>query len=122
MIRIERNLAEGAGAGTAVTGGGRAGGRNTEVVLPLTIVGQGDGGLAVEGVFHTCPGDLHDLGRIEVVVFDAAQDITALGRGANAQRIRRVILPDAFVAAKELERVPGIFGSDHNGGVVGHDA
>jgi hypothetical protein len=48
----------------------------------------------------------HDLGRIEILVFDAAQEIAALGRSANAQGVRRVSLPDVFVAAKELERVP----------------
>jgi len=122
IIRIERNLVEAARAGTAETGGRRAGRRNTEVVLPLTIVGQSDVASAVVSVFHARPEDLHDLGRIKILVFDAAQEITALGRGANAQRVRRVKLLDVFVAGKELERVPGIFGSDHNGGVVGHDA
>jgi hypothetical protein len=38
MIRIQRNLLERARAGTAETGGDRAGRRYTEVVLPLTIV------------------------------------------------------------------------------------
>src|SRR4029077_3447824 len=122
MIRIERNLVEVARAGSAETGGGRAGRWNTKVVLLQTIVGQSDVGFAVVGVFHTRPVDLHDLGRIKILVFDAAQEITALGRGANAQRVRRVILPDVFVAAKELKLLPGIFGSDHNGGVVCHDA
>src|SRR6202166_189452 len=122
MIRKERNLIEIAGAGTAEPGGGRAGRRNTVVVLPQTIVGQSDVGFVVVSVFHARPRDLHGLGRIKIVVFDAAQEITALGRGANAQRVRRVSLPDVFVAAKELERVPGILGSDHDGGVVGHDA
>src|ERR1700722_2038961 len=122
MVGIERNLVEGARAGTAETGGGRAGRGNTVVVLPQTIVGQSDVGFAVVSVFHTRPRDLHGLGRIKIVVFDAAQEITALGRGANAQRVRRLSLPDVFVAAKELERVPGILGSEHNGLVVGHDA
>src|SRR6202043_1063969 len=121
MIRIARNLVEEARAGSAETAG-RASRRNTEVVLPLRIGGQSDVGLAVVSVFHARPGDLHDLGRIEILVLDAAQEITALGRGANAQRVRRVSLPDVFVAAKELERVPGVLGSDHHGGVVGHDA
>ena len=122
MIRIERHLVERARAGTAETGCDRAGRRNTEVVLPLMIAGQSDVGFAVVGVFHARPPDLHDLGRIKIVVFDAAHEITALVRGANAQRVRRVVLPDVFVAAKELERVPRIFGGDHNGVVVGHDA
>ncbi len=86
------------------------------------IVGHGDIGFAVEGVFHARPPDLHDFGRVKILVFDAAQEITALGRGANAQRLRRVIHADVFVAGKELERIPGIFGSGHHGGVVGHDA
>src|SRR5208283_1824221 len=122
MIRIERNLVESARAGSPETGGGRAGRRNTEVVLFLMIVRHSDIGFAVEGVFHARPPDLHDLGRVKIVVFDAAQEITALGRGANAQRLRRVIKADVLVAAKELERIPGIFGSDHNGRVVGHNA
>ena len=74
------------------------------------------------GVFRARPPDLHQLFRIKIVVFDPAHDITALVRGANAQRVRRVILPDVFVAGKKLERVPRILGSDHNGVVVGHDA
>src|SRR5450755_1382448 len=86
------------------------------------IGGQSDVRFAVVSVFHARPGDLHDLGRIKIVVFDAAQEITALGGGANAQRVRRVKLLDVFVADKELERVPGIPGSEHNGRVVGHDA
>jgi hypothetical protein len=47
---------------------------------------------------------LHQLFRIEIVVFDPAHEIAALVRGANAQRVRRVILPDVFVAGKNLER------------------
>ena len=74
------------------------------------------------GVLRARPPDLHGLGRIKIVVFDAAHDITALVRGANAQRVLRVILPDVFVAGKQLELVPRILGSDHNGAVVGHDA
>src|SRR6202043_2874383 len=97
MIRIERHLVEEARAGSAETGG-RAGRRNTEVVLPLMIGGQSDVGFAVVSIFHARPGDLHDLGTIKIVVFDAAQEITALGRGANAQRVRRVSHPDVFVA------------------------
>src|ERR1700688_2027733 len=112
MIRKERNLIEIAGAGTAEPGGGRAGRRNTVVVLPQTIVGQSDVGFAVVSVFHARPGDLHDLGRIKIFVFDAAQEITALGGGANAQRVRRVKLLDVFVADKELERVPGVLSSE----------
>src|SRR6202043_2553919 len=118
MIRIERNLVEEARAGSAETGG-RAGRRHTEVVLPLMIGGQGDVGFAVVSVFHARPGDLHELGRIKIVVLDAAQEITALGGGANAQRIRRVELLDVFVADEELERIPGILCSEQYGRVVG---
>jgi hypothetical protein len=46
--------------------------------------------LLFERVFHAGPEDLHDLGRIKIVVFDAAQEITALSRGADAQRVGRV--------------------------------
>src|SRR5277367_1380797 len=122
MIRIERHLIEGARAGSAETGCGRAGRRNTKGVLPLLIPGQSEVGFAAVGVLHARPPDLHQLLRIKIVIFDSAQDITALIRGANAQRVGRVILPDVFVASKELERIPHIFGSDHNGVVVGHDA
>src|SRR5271155_3884080 len=51
MIRIKRTLVEEARAGSAKTGG-RAGRRNTKVVLPLMIVGQSDVGFAVVSVFH----------------------------------------------------------------------
>src|SRR5208282_424000 len=84
--------------------------------------GQSDVGFAVESVFQARPPNLHVLGRIQIVVFDAAHDITALVQGANAQRVRWVSLPDVFVAGKQLERVPRILGSGHNGAVVGHDA
>src|SRR3984957_3120143 len=60
MIRIERNLVEEARAGSAEAAG-RAGRRNTEVLVPLMIGGQSDVGLAVESVFHARPGDLHEL-------------------------------------------------------------
>ena len=53
------------------------------------------------------------FGRIKIVVFDPAHHITALVRGAHAQRVRRVILPDVFVAAKKLDRIPQILGSDN---------
>src|ERR1039457_7516348 len=122
MIRIERPLVEGARAGTAETGYGRAGRRNTEVVLPLLIPGESGVGFSTVGVLRARPPDLHQLLRIKIVVFDPAHDITALVRGANAQRVRRLILPDVFVAGKKLERVPRILGSDHNCVVVGHDA
>ena len=74
------------------------------------------------GVLHARPPDLHDLGGIKIVVFDAAHEITALIQGANAQRVLRVILLDVFVAGIKLERVQRILGSAHNGAVVGHDA
>src|SRR6202050_1991890 len=78
VIRIKRPLVESARAGTAETGCGRAGLRNTEVVLPLLIPGQSDVGFAVVSVFHARPPDLQDLFRIKVVVFDATHEITAL--------------------------------------------
>src|ERR1700678_1962951 len=84
MIHIERLLVEGARAGTAETGCGRAGRRNTEVVLQLVIPGKSDVGFAVHGVFQARPPDLHVLGRIKIVVFDAAHEITTLVQGANA--------------------------------------
>src|SRR5271170_5539193 len=122
MIHIERRLVEGARAGSAETGSGRAGRRNTEVVLALLIPGESEVGFAAVGVLHARPPDLHQLFRIKIVVFDAAHDVTALVRGANAQGVRRVILPDVFVAGKKLERVPRIFDGGHNSVVVGHDA
>ena len=66
MIRIERNLVEGARAGTAETGGGRADLRKT-ASCSATYVGQSDVDFAVEGVFHTRPGDLHDLDSPKIV-------------------------------------------------------
>ena len=87
MIEIERPLVESARAGSAHitdTGVGRAGGRNTEVVLPLLIPGESDIGFAAVGVLCARPPDLHMLFRIKIVVFDSAQNITALVRGANA--------------------------------------
>src|SRR3984885_1006822 len=122
MIRIDGRLVEGARAGTAETGFGRAGRRNTEVVLPLLIPGESEVGFAAVGVLHARPPDLHQLFRIKIVVFDPAHEITALVRSANAQRFRRVVLPDVFVAGKKLERVPRILGSAHNFVVVGYDA
>src|SRR5580658_4376689 len=86
------------------------------------IPGHGDVGFAADGVFHARPPDLHDLGRIEIVVFDAAQEVIALGQGANAQRVRRVNLPDVFVAGINPDRPPRIPGSGHNGLVVGNNA
>ena len=50
MIRIERQLVESARAGTAETGSGRAGRRNTEVVLPLLIPGQSDVGFVARRI------------------------------------------------------------------------
>src|SRR6202050_1114926 len=67
MIHIERLLVEGARAGTAETGFGRAGRRNTEVVLQLMIPGQSDVGFAVDSVFQARPPDLPVLGRIKIV-------------------------------------------------------
>src|SRR5215472_17620887 len=122
MIRIERYLVECARAGSAETSCGRAGRRNAEGVLPLLIPGEGDIGLAAVRVLRARPPDVQQLLRIKIVVFDPAHDITALARGANPQRVRRVVLPDVFVTGKKLERVPGIFGSDHNCIIVGHDA
>src|ERR1700735_935310 len=122
MIEIERTLLEVARAGTAEAGCDRAGRRNTEGVLRLPIPGESDVGFAVISVFHARPPDLHQLFRIKIVVFDPAHDVTALVRGANAQRVLRVILPDVFVAAKELERIPRILHSAHNGLIVSHDA
>src|SRR5580704_6771299 len=123
IIRIKRILVERARAGTAPSGDGAADRRKTEVVLNLTIVGKSDVGLAIERVFHTGPHDLDLLGRIKIVVFDAAQEITALGRGANAQRVAWVNEPDVFVATEELdELVQGIFAGDHKCGIVGDDA
>ena len=122
MIHIERPLVEGAWAGTAETGCDRAGFRNTEVVLHLFIPGESDVGFAVVRVFHTRPPDLKNLFRIKIIVFDSAHDITALIRSAHAQRVRRVILPDVFVAGKDLERIQRILDSAHNAVVVGHDA
>jgi hypothetical protein len=58
MIRTERHLVEGARTGTGETGCGRAGRRNTEVVLPLLISGQRDVGFAVVSVFPARPPDL----------------------------------------------------------------
>src|SRR5271154_843928 len=121
-IRIERPLVKGARAGGAETGCLRAGRGNTEVVLQLMIPGESDVGFFVDGVFCARPPDLHSLGSIKIVVFDAAQAISALGRGANAQRIRRVILPDVFVAGKEPESVPGVLESAHECAIVGDDA
>src|SRR5260370_41182268 len=77
MIRIERHLVEGARAGTTETGCGRAGRRNTEVVLPLLIPGGRDVGFAVDGVFPARPPDVQQLFRIKIVVFDPALEITA---------------------------------------------
>jgi len=122
MIHIKRPLVEGARAGTAETGCGRAGRRKTEVVLPLLIPGESEVGFAAVGVLRARPPDVHQLLRIKILVFDPAHEITALVRGAHAQRVRRVILPDVFVAGKKLDRVPRIPGSGHNGAVVGHDA
>src|SRR5271170_2729966 len=122
MIRVERPLVEGARAGSAETGGGRAGRGNTEVVLPLLIPGESEVGFAAVGVLHARPPDIHQLFRIKIVVFDPAHEITALVRGANAQRVLRVVLPDVFVAGKKLERLPRVLGSRHNCAVVGHDA
>src|SRR5271163_5358008 len=122
MVYIDRRLVEGARAGSAETGRGGALRRNTKVVLPLLIPGQSDVGFGVVSVFHARPPDVQQPLRIKIVVFDAAQDIAALVRGANAQRVRRVIQPDVFVAGKKLERIPRILGSDYNAVVVGHDA
>src|SRR6202041_3050466 len=108
MIRIQRKLIEGARAGSPETGGGRAVGGKTEVVLLLMVPGHSDVGFDVVSVFHARPPDLHDLGTIKIVVFDAAQEIAALGRSADAQRVRRIELLDVFVADIELERVPGV--------------
>src|SRR3984957_12944396 len=94
----------------------------TEVVLPLLIPSESDVGFAVDGVFPGRPPDVYQLLRIKIVVFDSAHDITALVRSAHAQRVLWVFLPDVFVAGKKLDRVPRVFGSDHNGAVVGHDA
>src|ERR1700689_5890577 len=74
-IRIERPLVEGARAGTAETGFGRAGRRKTEVVLQLMIPGRSDVGFAADGVFAARPPDLHVLGRIKIVVLNTAQEI-----------------------------------------------
>src|SRR5580692_7006617 len=122
MIHVERPLVEGACTGSAETGRGRAGRRLTEVVLTLLIPGESEVRFAAVGVLRACPPDLHQLFRIKIVVFDAAHDVPALVRGTNTQRVRRIVLPDVFVAGKKLERVPCIFESDHNGVVVGHDA
>src|ERR1700731_1892704 len=122
MIHIERSLIERARAGTAETGCGRASRRNTEVVLSLLIPRKSDVGFAAVGILRARPPDIHQLFRIEILVFDPAHNITALVRGANAQWVRRVVLPDVFVAGKELERVPRVLGSGHNCVVVGHDA
>src|ERR1700728_4756394 len=122
MIRIERPLVEGALAGGAETGCGRAGRRNAEVVLPLLIPGESEVGFAAVGVLHARPPDLHQLFRIKIVVFDPAHVITALVRGADAQWICRVILPDVFVAGKKLEIFPLILGCEHSRVVVGHDS
>ena len=109
MIRIERPLIQGARAGSAETGCRRAGRRNAEVVLELMIPDESDVGFFVDRVFRTRPPHLHPFGSIQIVVFDPAEEITALGRGANPQRVCRVILPDVFVAGKEFELVPRIF-------------
>ena len=87
MINIERRLVERARAGCAETGGERAGRGDAKVILMLLIVGQGDVGFAVISVFDARPPDLHDLRRIQVVVFHAAQEITTLVRGTHAQRV-----------------------------------
>src|ERR1700722_4656650 len=81
MIGIERPLVEGARAGSAETGCGRAGRRHTEVVLELVIPGERDVSFFVDCVFRARPPDLHPLGSIKIVVFDPAYEITALGRG-----------------------------------------
>ena len=94
----------------------------TEVVLPLLIPGESDVGFAAVGVLRACPPDLHQLFGIEIVVFDPAQKIATLVRGANSQRVHRVILPDVFVAGKKLESVRRILGGGHHCAVVGHDA
>src|SRR5271167_2069767 len=77
MICIERHLVEGARAGSAKAGCGRAGRRNTEVVLPLLIPGESNVGFGPVGVLRARPPDVHQLFRIKVVVFDPAHDITA---------------------------------------------
>src|SRR5271170_4620422 len=78
MIEIERPLFEGARAGTAETGCDRAGLRHAKVVLLLPIPSESDVGFAVVCVFHARPPDLQDPFRIKIVVFDSAEDITAL--------------------------------------------
>src|SRR5271154_3331559 len=75
MIRIARHLVKGARAGSAETGCGRAGLRNTEVVLPLLIPGQSDVGFAAVGVLHARPPDLHQLLRIKIIIFDSTHDV-----------------------------------------------
>ncbi len=79
---------------------------------------------AVVGVFHTRPENLHDLevGSRLSSSTHTLRTITALGRGSDAQRVRRVRHPDVFVTAIKLELVPGIFDGGHDGSVVGHDA
>src|SRR5271170_301816 len=91
MIRIARHLVEGARAGSAEAGYGIAFLRNTEVVLPLLIPGKSKVGFATVGVLHARPPKIQQPFRIKIVVFDPAQDIAALVRGANAQRVPRVI-------------------------------
>jgi hypothetical protein len=113
MIRIERPLVEGARAGSAETGCGRAGRRNTEVALPMLIPGQSDVGFAALGVLHARPPDLHQLLRIKIVIFDPAHDIAALVRGASADFLLCVtfvckvvyvrVLPPLSVASSTVE-------------------
>src|ERR1700683_2282330 len=83
MIRVERHLVEGARAGTSEISG-RAGLRNTEVVLPLLIPGHSDVGFRAVSVFRARPPDLQQLLGIKIVVFDPAHDVAALVRRADA--------------------------------------
>src|SRR5208282_685192 len=71
MIRVERKFVEGARAGTAEASRDRAARGKTKVVLLLMVPSRSNVGFGVVSVFHARPPDLHDLGRIQIVVFDA---------------------------------------------------
>src|SRR5580700_5426938 len=77
MIHVERPFLEVTRAGTAEPGCGGAGRWHSEVILRLPVPGKSDVGFVVVRVFYARPPDLHDLGRIKIVVFDDAHDVTA---------------------------------------------
>ena len=109
MIRIERPLVERARAGSAEMSGREQVGGTRKSFCRCWYQAKVKSVLLSVGVFHARPPDIQQLFRIKIVVFDPAHEKTALVRGANAQRVRRVILPDVFVAGKKLERIPSVF-------------